>query len=95
MENKITLELTKAEVLMLQEVTAVETCCYREWMSDVHKGLREKALQAYKKPTISREEYETRMQAARDKWKAMELGDYMADAEKDRIRFYYELPEDM
>ena len=92
MQKKITLELTKAEVLMLQELTE-DVECDDSWKQDVIESLRGKALRAYAKPIISREEYLRRLEITREMWRGEIIEELMVRAAKREMRFLYELEE--
>lgn len=94
MQDKITLELTIDEVLMLQELTEDVEPGYQWWM-DIAKSLREKALQAYQKPKITAEEYHACVEKVREFWKGEPAATFMVHAEKQRIRFDNELPSEV
>lgn len=55
--GKITLELTVDEVIMLQEISGDMDCC-SEWQAGIAASLHRKAMEAYRKPKISKEDYE-------------------------------------
>lgn len=58
--EKIVLELTNDEVIMLQELSSgVE--CGSEWQDRIAASLNRKAMEAYRKPKLSKEEYEHHM----------------------------------
>lgn len=92
MEN-ITLELTISEVLLLQELTEDMDCGYT-WIMEIAKSLRTKVMEAYQKPTISKEDYESRMETIRQLWKGNLVERLMLEAEERRIHFYYEQERD-
>ena len=90
MEDKIVLELTKSEVLMLQELTEDMEYGY-VWIRQIADSLREKALAAYQKPTISREDYRKQMEATEQLWKGEPAEWFMIHAKKREIRFFNKL----
>lgn len=92
MEKTITLDLTKAEVIMLQELAMYMDGGY-EWKFNIAMNLREKALKAYQKPTLSQEEYNRRLESIREKWKGRAVEELMVSAEDDEIRFFYKVEE--
>lgn len=94
MGEKITLELTVDEVIMLQELTEDVDAGYA-WMMDIAKSLREKAIQAYQRPKITVEEYRERVEKTRELWKGEPAEDFMVHSEKYRIKFYNELPSEV
>lgn len=94
MQDKITLELTVDEVIMLQELTEDMDAGYK-WMVDIAASLRKKALQAYQKPKITEEEYRARVEKTRELWKGEPAEGFMVHSEKHRIKFYNELPSEV
>lgn len=94
MENKITLELTRGEVLMLQELTEDTECDYT-WMQELCYSLRVKALKAYEKPVISKEEYQERIAFEKEFWQDEAVKNAMVRAKEHVLRFYYKLPEEV
>lgn len=91
-EGKIILELTKAEILMLQELTEHLDGGY-EWMLNIAENLRTKVKEAYKKPAISQEEFQKRLESERDMWRGEPVEELMVRAESSMIRFFYEVEE--
>lgn len=90
MAETITLELTKAEVLMIQELTEDIECGYA-WMVNIAEELRTKALQAYQKPRLSQQEYQTRLENERRKWQGEPAEVFMVQAEKCELNFFYDV----
>lgn len=99
MEEKFILELTKDEVLMLQEMAGERLLeGYYKWMRDVAEGLETKAKNAYSKPHMSREEFEKAVTEEYEKWtnppRAMpEVAFFMKRAKEMELRFYYDVEE--
>lgn len=99
MEKKYVLELTKDEVLMLQEL--VDTRCLEggyQWMLNIAERLEKKAKAAYSKPRMSREEFEKAVAEDYEKWVnppcAMpEVAFFMKRAKEAELRFYYDVEE--
>lgn len=90
MAETITLELTKEEVLMIQELTESIDCGY-QWMVNIAEDLRTKALQAYQKPRLSQQEYQIRLENERKKWQGMPAEVFMMQAEKCELNFFYDV----
>lgn len=95
--EKIALELTVDEVIMLQELSADIDCC-SEWQAGIASSLHRKAIEAYYKPKISKEEYEHHMhritqdycsELPRNAIIQKELFEMKAAA----LRFYYRIGE--
>ncbi len=93
MEDKFTLELTKDELLAVRE--AVKTYEGPGYICRPLSHVYEMAWKAYKKPQISPEEYKKRMDAVKEKYKNHINQGYMILEEKRKIKFYYELPEEV
>ena len=58
--EKITLELTIDEVIMLQELSS-DVDCGNDWQNGIAVSLHRKAMEAYRKPELSQKEYEHHM----------------------------------
>lgn len=99
MEEKFILELTKDELLMLQEMAGVKALKgYYKWMRDVADDLEAKVKEAYSKPRMSREEFEKAVTEEYEKWVnppcAMpEVAFFMKRAKEVELRFYYDVEE--
>lgn len=94
MQDKITLELTVDEVIMLQVLTK-NFEGGPKWIFNIYKSLAAKIGQAYQKPVISIEEYEKRISTVKEKWEGCVVLREMVRAEKSRIKFYNELPSEV
>lgn len=90
MAETITLELTEEEMIVLQELASDIDGGYA-WMIGIGERLRAKALAAYRKPTISREEFFERLENTRKRWQGTLAEDSMVEAEKVRLRFFYRI----
>ena len=93
MEEKFTLEFTKEELLAIRE--ALTAYYGPEWVNIFLRSVFEKVYKAYKKPQISPEEYKRRMDEAEERYKNDLNKGYMLSEEKRKIKFYYELPEEV
>ena len=100
MGEQINITLSADEVIMIQELTEDTEVGYT-WMRKIVESLREKALEAYKKPVISTHEAEYRANIAYDDWmeyagqdNGKDLAFQMKRAEEVRLRFHYEIKED-
>ena len=91
--EKITIELTRDEALMLQELSE-DADCGCDWMQEIADSLHKKAVSAYKKPVMSAEEYRTYIEQIRSKWRGTVIERLMVEAEVIRIRFFYRLEQD-
>ncbi len=91
-EPKITLELTPAEVILLQELTEDMELSYL-WMFQIGETLREKAVKAYRKPTMSRRKYLARLDKVKDLFGTEQSLPFMLAAEKRELKFYYDIEE--
>lgn len=98
MEEKFILELTKDEVLMLQELA--DTSCSDfgyQWLAVIAERLETKAKKAYSKPHMSQAEFKEKLDAERAFWKKTCVSDdaveSMALVEECRLRFYYDVEE--
>lgn len=92
-EEKITLELTRAEIIMLQELTEDIDCGY-QWMCNIAEDLRTKALQAYQKPKLSQQEYQSQLENKTKMWRGEPAEVFMVHAEKSELKFFYDVEED-
>lgn len=99
MEEKFVLELSKDEVLMLQELA--DTRCLEseyQWMFDIAEGLEKKAKAAYSKPRMSHEDFEKAAEEEYTRWNNMPdavpgIGFHMSSAKRAELRFYYDVEE--
>lgn len=96
MEEKYTLELTRDEILMLQELTSDTEHSYI-WMQKIAESLNNKAMAAYQKPTMSKEVLE--QEVARERISVyLKVGDNaaneMARAKRNELHFYYQITEE-
>lgn len=93
MEEKFTLEFTKEELLAIRE--GLLGYWGPEWISIYLRSVFEKVYKAYQKPQISPEEYKRRMDEAEERYKNHLNKGYILSMEKRKIKFYYELPEEV
>lgn len=93
MDEKITLELEKDEIILLQELVEEIEPGY-QWRGDIAASLRKKVQAAYKKPVISREEYERQLNEMRRLFKGEPCEELIVHAEKIKIRFYNNVEEE-
>lgn len=90
MAETITLELTAEEVIVLQELASDLNSGYA-WLIGIGERIREKALAAYRKPAISREEYYENLANTRKRWEGSLAEDSMVEEERTRLRFFYKI----
>lgn len=88
----ITLELSKWEVLMLQELTEDIDAGYA-WMVELAKSLRQKALAAYRKPLMDAADYTDIVEQERKMWSGGPVEGYMVMAKKRELEFLYNVEE--
>ena len=87
-KEKVLLELTPGELLMLQELTE-DLDVMPQWMYEISESLRKKALNAYQKPVMAAEEYERRISAVREIFAGEPAEFHMIHGEKMQLRFFY------
>lgn len=91
-EEILTLELTKEEVLMLQVLTEHHGGGYK-WEIGIFERLRAKALEAYKKPTLSKENFLKQLEEERAYWGGLglEFEERMVRAKSHELHFLYKV----
>lgn len=87
-EETITLNLTKAEVLLLQERVEYIGGGYA-WQIGIAQRLKAKALEAYRKPTLSQADFLAQLKLERDEWRGIEVEERMVRAKSHELRFFY------
>ena len=99
-KNKVdklyTMQLTKEEVLMLQQSLEGErktVLTEYSWEAKIRDSLEEKAGALYQKPHMSQWEHDKYVEKERTKWPDAELGRHLAKAESVRLHFYYQIDE--
>lgn len=92
-KERITLELTPGEVLMLQELTKDREMGYA-WLVEIENSLRQKALAAYEKPVMMLEEFDRRVNAVKKLFSGEPVEFHMVHAEKVELRFFYRVEGD-
>lgn len=96
MEEKYILELSRDEIIMIQELSSDTDCSY-VWMQQVANNLNEKAMKAYQKPVMSRAAME---QEIEKEWMHYYLkvgeavADEMARAKRCELSFHYQITEE-
>lgn len=90
--DKITMEFTKDEILILQELTE-DVDCSLTWMQKIADGLHERLSEAYSKPSISKKVYDRAVEQERGKWKGTGLEANMMTAEAARLNFFYRVED--
>lgn len=94
--EKITLELTVDEVIMLQELSS-DVECGSDWQDGIAKSLNSKAMQAYRKPVLTEGEYNRLISLKKEpnpEWpRGSAVQDAMAKLEMEGLRFYYRIGE--
>lgn len=91
--DKITMEFTKAEILILQELTEDVDCGFA-WMQKIADGLYERLAEAYSKPSISKKVYDRAIEQERGKWKGTGLEADMVNAERIFLEFFYTVEDE-
>lgn len=91
--DKITMEFTKEEILMLQELTE-DAGCGLAWMQKIADGLHERLSEAYSKPSISKKVYDCAVEQERGKWKGTGLEADMVNAERIFLEFFYTVEDE-
>lgn len=97
MEEKVLIELTAAEVLMLQELAgqagdrAVEA-----WKRKPLEGLARKAAEAYQKPRMGAADHAQKIREEKEYWEKKSapgnlLPELMAHSRDMELRFFYEV----
>lgn len=95
-EKLYTMQLTKEEVLMLQQSLEGErktVLTEYSWEAKIRDSLEEKAGALYQKPHMSQWEHDKYVEKERTKWPDAELGRHLANAESVRLHFYYQIDE--
>lgn len=88
------LQLTKEEVLMLQELTEEYGDCLEmpPWMAEIYNSLREKALFAYDKQSMSIDEYDVTLREELARYEALGCSQEVCwksvDELKRKLEFY-------
>ena len=93
-ERIYTMQMTQDEVLMLQRVIKEErktTYAEYTWEAKLRDSLQKKANNLYQKPKISKKDYDKAVEKERTKWPDEALGRHLANAEKIRLEFYYDV----
>lgn len=91
--EEITLSLTAEEIIMLQELTEDTECAY-EWLVKIAESLRAKAMAAYQKPRMSREEFKKNLkevQVRHLKYGGVEQSLEMVTAKAIELKYRYEV----
>lgn len=93
--EKITLELTIDEVIMLQEISG-DVECGSEWQDGIAVSLHRKSIEAYQKPMICQMEYEHHRDRIMQKYcpqfpKDAVIQKKLRDMEEAALRFYYKI----
>lgn len=99
-KNKVdklyTMQLTKEEVLMLQQSLEGErktVLTEYSWEAKIRDSLEAKAGALYQKPHMSQWDHDKYVEKERTKWPDAELGRHLANAESVRLHFYYKIDE--
>lgn len=92
MEEMVTLELTRGEILMLQELTSDTDCDY-EWGQALADGISRKLQEAYQKPAMNAGMFRAILEAERALWKGEPVADRMVREKEAQIRFLYDVEE--
>lgn len=92
-EEKIIMELTPAEVLMLQKLTEDMEIGYA-WMVEIAESIRQKVLAAYEKPHMTREEFNGRVEEVKKLFHGEPAEHFMVKAEKVELQFFYQVEEE-
>lgn len=90
--EKIVLELTKGEVLMLQELTEDIDSGYA-WMVELAESLRKKAAEAYKKPAMNKRDYKAQIEKVGDLFKGEPIEWQMKRAKEQELKFWNDVEE--
>lgn len=91
-----TMQLTKEEVLMLQQSLEGErktVLTEYSWEAKIRDSLEAKAGALYQKPHMSQWDHDKYVEKERTKWPDAELGRHLANAESVRLHFYYKIDE--
>lgn len=91
-KQTITLELTKCEVLMLQELTENMELFYK-WQEEIAGSLRQKVLDAYKKPYMDATDYADLVDGTRRLWRGESVQEEMIRAKQAELEFLYDVEE--
>ena len=99
-KNKVdklyTMQLTKEEVLMLQQSLEGErktVLTEYSWEATIRDSLEAKAGALYQQPHMSQWDHDKYVEKERTKWPDAELGRHLANAESVRLHFYYQIDE--
>ena len=94
--EKVVLELTIDEVIMLQELSSYVECG-SEWQDRIAESLNRKAMEAYRKPVLPEIGYHQMLQDIRNRtiWpKGAAISDELVKVEETALRFYYRIGGD-
>lgn len=90
--DTITMEFTREEILMLQELTE-DADCGLAWMQKIADGLYERLAAVYSKPAMRKDVYDRAIAQERGKWKGTGLEANMMTAEATRLNFFYRVED--
>ena len=93
MGDKITLELTRAEVLMIQKMAYDSDYGYR-WMEVIKDSLSAKAAKACPKQYMPTSRYKRLLKMVRELYHGEVVEEEMVQAEVNEIKFFYEVAKD-
>ena len=91
--DKITLELTRGEILMIQELSSGIDCDYR-WQQELAERINKKANDAYQKPTMNAGMFHAMLEAERAFWAGESVENDKTRAKESEIRFFYNVEEE-
>ena len=95
--EKITLNLSKEQMCMLQELVnkSIFKDCNRVWKREILDSLKKELEDAYKKPVMTKEELQEQLETERKYWEErnsnIALVHNMTRAKEDELRFEYEI----
>ena len=85
------LELTKDEILILQDIVVHAPWYAYEWQQEILDDVRKKVNSAYEKPKMQKAEFDKRIEEMRQRWENKGLATSMMTAKENELNFYYDV----
>lgn len=85
------LELTKDEILILQDIVVHAPWYAYEWQQEILDDVRKKVNSAYEKPKMQKAEFDKRIEEIRQRWENKGLATSMMTAKENELNFYYDV----
>ena len=85
------LELTKDEILILQDIVVHAPWYAYEWQQEILDDVRKKVNGVYEKPKMQKAEFDKRIEEMRQRWENKGLATSMMTAKENELNFYYDV----